>query len=126
MDKKILEKIKETLEKERTSTEAQLLEFAKKDVKLKGDWDTKFPEMDTLMGSASDEALEDKAKRIEEYEKLLPVEYALEKKLQSIDLALEKLGKGKYGICEKCGKKIPEERLEVCPEARICMKCQES
>jgi len=124
MDKNFLEKIKETLEKQKSSTEVQLLEFAKKDLKLKGDWDTKFPEMDSSMGSASDEALEDKAKRIEEYEKLLPAEYALETKLKNINLALEKIKKGTYGLCEKCGKKIPEERLEVYPEARICMKCQ--
>jgi len=37
---------------------------------------------------------------------------------------LEKIKKGKYGICEKCGKKIPEERLKAFPEARFCMKCE--
>ena len=39
-------------------------------------------------------------------------------------MPLEKIKKGKYGICEKCGKEIPLERLEVSPEARFCLKCE--
>jgi len=48
----------------------------------------------------------------------------LELKLKNVDLALEKIKKGKYGICEKCGKEIEEKRLEVYPEARLCQKCK--
>jgi len=44
--------------------------------------------------------------------------------LKDIDLALEKIQNGKYEICEKCGKEIPEERLKVHPEARFCIKCE--
>lgn len=29
---------------------------------------------------------------------------------------------GTYGRCEKCGKVIPDERLEARPEARFCME----
>lgn len=25
--------------------------------------------------------------------------------------------------CERCGKKIPKERLEAIPETRLCVKC---
>ena len=120
MDKKILEKIKETLEKEKTSTETQLLEFAKKDVKLKGDWDTKFPHSDSGTGS---QMLEDEAGEVEEYVTKLPIEYSLETRLRDINLALEKIKAGKYGKCEKCLKSIPKERLEAAPEARSCLKC---
>jgi len=121
MTKKFLEKIKKRLEKERDSIEKELSSFAKKDVKPKGDWDTKFPELD---GGAGGEVLEDKAKKREEYEKLLPVEFTLEKKLKNINLALEKIKKGKYGLCEDCGKKISQKRLLAIPEARFCIKCQ--
>jgi len=38
-------------------------------------------------------------------------------------LALEKIKKAKYGKCEKCKKKITEERLKIYPEARTCNKC---
>jgi DnaK suppressor protein len=36
-------------------------------------------------------------------------------KLKLIDIALEKIDLGKYGICEGTGKPIPEPRLEALP-----------
>lgn len=27
--------------------------------------------------------------------------------------------------CKRCGTKIPQERLEVIPETRLCVKCSE-
>jgi len=42
-----------------------------------------------------------------------------------VNIALEKLAKGKYGKCEKCGKEIEKERLEIHPAARFCMEHQE-
>ncbi len=36
-------------------------------------------------------------------------------KLKLIDIALEKIESGKYGICEGTGKPIPEARLEAIP-----------
>ena len=122
MNKKLLLELKEKLEKERVTIEEQLKRFAKKDEKLKGDWDTIFPRFDG--GEAGSAALEKAADEVEEYSTLLPIEYSLELKLKNIDLALEKIKKGKYGICEECGKEIPEERLKVSPEARLCLKCK--
>lgn len=122
MNKKLLLELKEKLEKERVTIEEQLKRFAKKDEKLKGDWDTIFPRFDG--GEAGSAALEKAADEVEEYSTLLPIEYSLELKLKNIDLALEKIKKGKYGRCEKCGKEIPEERLKVSPEARFCLKCK--
>lgn len=42
-----------------------------------------------------------------------------------IDAALGKLQEGTYGICEDCGGKISEERLQVLPFAIYCKDCQE-
>jgi len=39
-------------------------------------------------------------------------------------LALEKIEKGRYGNCEKCGKEIDEKRLKISPEARFCLNCK--
>jgi RNA polymerase-binding transcription factor DksA len=39
--------------------------------------------------------------------------------LEEIEDALSRIEKGTYGICEKSGKSIPEERLEVMPTARL-------
>jgi len=108
--------LKEKLEKEKAALEKQLGTFATKDPKLKGDWDTRFPNFDGSMEEAADE--------VEEYASMLPVEFSLETRLKDINLALEKLKQNKYGKCEKCGKKIDKKRLEIHPAARTCMKCQ--
>jgi len=44
--------------------------------------------------------------------------------LEDIDEALEKLGKGAYGVCESCGEQIAVERLEAVPYAKLCLKCK--
>ena len=121
MDKKLLKELKEKLEKEKSQSEEELKKFAKKDEKLKGDWDTRYPKWDGEAGSSS---LETMADELEEYESLLPVEHVLELKLRDIDSALEKIKKEKYGICEKCGKEIEIERLKAIPEAKFCLKCK--
>lgn len=117
-----LKKIKDKLEKEKVAIEEMLKKFAKKDEKLKGDWDTRFPKFNG--GESGSAALEKAADEVEEYSTLLPIEYSLETRLRDINLALEKIKKGKYGICEKCKKPIDKERLEIYPEARFCLKCE--
>ena len=49
----------------------------------------------------------------------------LERKLQDIDSALRSIDKGNYGTCERCGKPIELERLEVKPDATLCLSCQQ-
>ena len=44
-------------------------------------------------------------------------------RLQQIDNALDRINKGTYGRCVKCGKEIPQERLEVLPYALMCVNC---
>jgi len=122
MDRELIQKLKQKLEQEKEIIEKELERFAKKDEKLKGDWDTRFPKFDG--GEVGGAALEKAADEVEEYEALLPIEYSLETKLQDINLALEKIEKNKYGKCEKCQKEISEKRLEVYPEARFCLKCK--
>jgi len=47
----------------------------------------------------------------------------LKHKVAAIDDALERLEKGKYGICEHCGREIPFERLESIPYTTVCIEC---
>lgn len=49
----------------------------------------------------------------------------LEKKLNDVEAALKSIEKGGYGICEDCGKAIETERLEVKPDATLCLTCQQ-
>lgn len=44
--------------------------------------------------------------------------------LKKVDEALEKLAVGAYGICENCGKHIPDERLDAVPYAEFCLHCK--
>ncbi|MFF4230090.1 TraR/DksA family transcriptional regulator [Streptomyces sp. NPDC001820] len=43
--------------------------------------------------------------------------------LDDLDRALERLERGEYGRCERCGEPIPAERLEVRPAASTCVRC---
>ena len=46
------------------------------------------------------------------------------KRLRLIDSALTRIQQGKYGMCMKCGKKIPPYRLEAIPYALMCVECK--
>ena len=46
------------------------------------------------------------------------------RRLGMIDSALTRIKQGKYGLCMKCGKKIPHERLEAIPYALMCIECK--
>ncbi|MCX6760796.1 MAG: TraR/DksA C4-type zinc finger protein [Candidatus Nealsonbacteria bacterium] len=122
MNKKLIEELKETLEKEGKSIEKELNTFAKKDDKLRGDWDTIFPNFSGGESGSGD--MEKAADEVEEYSTLLPIEHSLELKLKNINLALEKIKKGVYGKCEKCKKEMSEERLRAFPEAKTCNGCK--
>jgi len=45
--------------------------------------------------------------------------------LLEIDDALRRIYRGDYGNCETCGKPIARARLEVMPQARLCISCKE-
>lgn len=47
----------------------------------------------------------------------------LKKTSTSIKTALQKIGKGTYGKCEKCGKQIEIGRLLAMPTASHCVAC---
>ncbi len=40
-----------------------------------------------------------------------------------IERALEKLGEGSYGTCDRCGAEIAEGRLRAAPESALCISC---
>ena len=45
-------------------------------------------------------------------------------RLKLIDSALTRIKQGKYGICIKCDKRIPQKRLEAIPYALMCVECK--
>ena len=46
------------------------------------------------------------------------------KRLRLIDSALTRIQQGKYGLCMKCSRKIPHERLDAIPYALMCIDCK--
>ncbi len=116
-----LNEIKKKLESKKQEIESELETFAEKNKDIKDDWKTKHPKLNEGIGS---EAIEGEADEVEEYAELLPVEHSLELKLRDINFALEKIEKGTYGKCEKCGKEISKERLLAIPEAKFCLDCE--
>jgi DnaK suppressor protein len=59
-----------------------------------------------------------------EREKTAALIAVLERRMQDIEHALGAIEKGQYGICERCGNPIEPERLEVKPDAILCLNCQ--
>lgn len=43
--------------------------------------------------------------------------------LAEIDGALDRIGDGRYGRCERCGDVIPAERLAARPASTTCVRC---
>jgi len=117
MKKEFLKKQKEKLEEQKKRLEERLSALAKRSAKVRGDWITRYPEF-------NGGHLEEEADEVEEYGNLLSIGYTLELELKKINDSLEKMRKGKYGICEKCKKPISQERLKAYPQAKFCKKCQ--
>lgn len=59
-----------------------------------------------------------------EREKVMALVQSLERKIESIEYALRQAQEGTYGICERCGEPIDPARLEVVPEATLCVQCK--
>ncbi len=46
------------------------------------------------------------------------------KLIQKIDICLQKIKDGTYGLCEACGEEISPKRLEARPVAGLCIACK--
>lgn len=44
---------------------------------------------------------------------------------EKIRHALDRIGRGLYGLCESCGEAISPARLEAKPSVFLCLRCQE-
>lgn len=67
---------------------------------------------------------EEGSDKSEEVGNQLAVANDLKNRLSEIDIALGKIQTGTYGVCEKCGRPIEKEILDVDPESRLCQSCK--
>ena len=116
IDPKTLSELKDALLAEKAELESNLSRIAKPVDAKTGDYATTFDEV------GNDR--EDNTTEVEEYTDNLPVELTLEKKLQDTLLALSKIEKGEYGICDNCHQEIAIERLKANPSAQTCITCK--
>src|SRR5918996_6053315 len=83
------------------------------------------PDADSIEGMDFDFGFADSAQSTAERNKVLAVIERLRENLQDVDVALGKIKKGTFGVCERCGQPINPERLEAIPYARLCVKCKQ-
>lgn len=69
------------------------------------------------------DAAADVAADIYERSRIMSMIQNLEDKLDALGRAIAMAKKGTYGICEKCGEAIPQERLDIVPETTLCVRC---
>jgi len=117
LDKEVLKKIEDDLKERKKKILVDLSSIAKKENDSGDDeYKATFPEY----GDKSDE----NAQEIAEYTTNLAEENMLEHTLRDIDMALNRIEKGIYGICKYCGKDIDPRRLMAQPTAGACINCK--
>ncbi len=67
---------------------------------------------------------EEEATESFELEKRLALEKQIKERLAEIEHALRKFEQGTYGLCDNCGQPIDPARLEVLPQANLCLNCK--
>ena len=68
---------------------------------------------------------DDDAAEAEDHSRIQARLDAASTQLEQVNKALEKVEAGTYGKCERCGKDIPEARLEAKPFAIYDVACEE-
>jgi len=110
VNKKEQEKFRKILE----SSRAELLEAARRTLEQDAVLDT--DDLPDELDLASSEYAQAMVFRLRDREKFL---------LNKIELALDRLRDGSYGICESCEETIGIKRLEARPVTTMCIQCKE-
>ncbi|MEX1052417.1 MAG: TraR/DksA C4-type zinc finger protein [Patescibacteria group bacterium] len=111
--KTFIKKKKESLLKDREETLRQIEELKK---------DDPFADPD----HASDNAAIDTDVREQVGHDTIQAQIkSLNRKIEFIERAFEKIAKNKYGVCERCENQIPSKRLDLIPEAKYCINCEQ-
>jgi DnaK suppressor protein len=99
----------------------QLKEYKMKLEKSRAMLMTEIKQMEAPVEFGSDvDHFDEEADESEELGNQLAVAQDLKNRLAEVDIALGKIQSGGYGICEKDGKNIEKEILDIDPESRFC------
>lgn len=116
IDPKTIKEIEAQLLAQKKQIIDDLHDLSRPDEHEADDRTAKFPEY----GDKPDE----NAQEITDYSTSVMAEKVLEKSLEDINKALDRIKKGNYGICKYCGKPIAEKRLLARPTASSCITCK--
>ena len=78
-----------------------------------------------VSNAVGDQHLADHATDMLDHELDESLEENAEQLVHEIDQALERIHAGTYGTCARCGRPIPEERLDAVPYAVLCVECKQ-
>lgn len=67
---------------------------------------------------------DENAQEISDFSTTVAAQKILEKSLEDIKKALDRIEKGTYGTCKYCGNHINEKRLMARPTAGACITCK--
>jgi len=95
---------------------------------LQGEYDQHLAEItelqrDRLTDSAGDDQADTGTKTFEREREITLANNLLDR-ITQVERAIERLGEGNYGWCERCGNAIPVERLAAFPSATACVHCK--
>ena len=119
MTEKEIQELKKFLEEKKKRLEEELESIADENLKTKK-WEPEYPKIESEVFG------EEEADEIEEYQARVSIVDILQRDLNNVILALEKIERGTYGKCEKCQKEIEKERLKALPEAKYCRECTDN
>jgi len=77
-----------------------------------------------LADSAGDDQADTGTKTFEREQEITLANNLLER-ITQVERAIDRLGEGNYGWCERCGNAIPVERLAAFPSATLCVSCKQ-
>ncbi|MEV4278194.1 TraR/DksA family transcriptional regulator [Actinoplanes xinjiangensis] len=77
-----------------------------------------------LADSAGDDQADTGTKTFEREQEITLANTLLER-ITQVERAIDRLGSGNYGWCERCGTQIPVERLAAFPSATLCVSCKQ-
>jgi len=115
---KDLEKFRARLMQERERLEIELQEIENRTARI-----SEGERANEL--SAYEDHPADLASETFEREKDLAIGESVEGLLNQVLIALEKVDRGTYGVCDVCGKPIKKARLNALPFATLCLECQD-
>lgn len=116
MDTVQLDKLREALLERKQELESEIAEFQQEIVDLGDDQEQE-------RGTGGNHFADD-ASSLGEQETISTIGDDFKEQLQMVEAALKRMDEGTYGVCQRCGKAIPVERLEALPYAAYCIECK--